>query len=283
MEDRKRTLEQIGDDELAKLFLYKNFASKNTKEVEISDLFAHTREEFFEENPEPDLALQKKLRKEIAEYSPLSSKIEKTIEKYKKKQEFLKKINSALSLKVRKEEELSSSNIPFLGTEYRYFYTYLAQFKRELKNAWIEFNGFVEITLKAPQNFDKLKKFEIYGAVLLLTMLGFLLFGKTFLFNWEKVRFASEHINFFSNWTYAIVILSAIACIAIVFPYIILGIFYFININYLYKTKYFHYFIISCGFVGAILFLTAFFNFLLYQWINYMGGWGPINLTYKSK
>ncbi|ADX97900.1 hypothetical protein [Mycoplasma suis] len=177
---------------------------------------------------------------------------------------------------------MSSFNIPFLGADYRYFYTYLSQFKKELKNSWIEFNGFVEVTLKAPGNFTKLKKYELGGAAILLFLLVLLFIGKGFLSNWDKLKSLSEHVSFFSGWLQSIAIISSIACIAIVFPYIVLGIFYFININYLYKSKYYHYFIILCGFIGAVLFLTAFCNFLLYQYITYFGGWGIIDINYLS-
>ncbi|PYC99565.1 hypothetical protein B4U78_016180, partial [Microbacterium esteraromaticum] len=64
----------------------------------------------------------------------------------------------------------------------------------------------------------------------------------------------------------------SVACIAVVFPYIVLGIFYFININYLYQTKYFHYFLLACTFLATVLFSVAFCNFIIYQATQLFGG-----------
>ncbi|AHC39871.1 hypothetical protein OVS_01230 [Mycoplasma ovis str. Michigan] len=282
MEEEQRTLEQIEDNELAKLFLYKNHESQDNSSASISNIFVSSREEFFKKNPAPSPELHSRLEKENSE-ATITASIEKVIQGYHKRKLILKKISEIFSVRVRKKGELMGLNIPFLGANYRYFYTYLENYKKSIKNAWTEFNSFIEILFKAPGNFDKLKKFEFKSAGILLGLLFFLLIARIFLNNWDSVRSVSPHSQFFSNWISSIVIICSIACIAILFPYIVLGIFYFININYLYQTKYFHYFLLSCTFLATVLFSVAFCNFLIYQAAQLWGGWGIVNITVQEK
>ncbi|CCE66661.1 hypothetical protein [Candidatus Mycoplasma haematominutum] len=278
----KLTLEQIEDQELAQLFMHKNFESTSSEKSFISDIFVHSREEFFEKNPTPSKTLYQRLQSEEGIKDSITKSLEKALEAYHSRREFRKKMNALFRLSIRKKGELMTMNIPFLGADYRYFYTYLAYYKKELKASWGEFNAFVDITLKIPGNFAKLKKFELRGAGALLMLIIGLLVARTFLSNWESIKSISAHSHFFSSWLEAMLILCILAGIALVFPYIVLGIFYFININYLYQSKYFHYFIVLCSLAAGILFLLAFFNFLFYQYILLTGGWGIVDLKYQS-
>ncbi|AFO51705.1 hypothetical protein MHLP_00625 [Candidatus Mycoplasma haematolamae str. Purdue] len=278
----KRTLEQIEDGELARLFVYKNIESTETTEATIDDIFVHSREEFFVNNPAPSQELYSKLSEETGKKASITTSLEKAMQSYKDRKQMIKKVNEVFSLQLRKPGQMLTMNIPFLGADYRYFYSYLNVYKKEMKSAISEFNSFVEVSLKAANNFAKLRKFEIGGAGIMLFLLSLLLFGKTFLRNWKDMKNASNHTAFFQGWLDAIVILSSIAAISVVFPYITLGIFYFININYLYQSKYFHYFLFLCSFASLVLFLLAFFNFLFFQWIQVTGGWGIVNLNVQS-
>lgn len=277
MSEEKRTLEQIEDNELARLFLYKNQEAQSSNKVSISDIFVSSREEFFKNNPAPNPELHARLEKESSE-ATITASIEKVIRSYHNRQKFLQKLSEIFSLRVRKKGELMKMNIPFLGADYRYFYTYLESQKKSIKNAWMEFNSFIEILFKAPGNFAKLKKFELKAAGILLGLLFFLLISRAFLNNWDNVKHVSQYSKFFADWLSSIVIICSVACIAVVFPYIVLGIFYFININYLYQTKYFHYFLLACTFLATVLFSVAFCNFLIYQATQLFGGWGIVNI-----
>lgn len=277
MEEEKRTLEQIEDNELAKLFLYKNQEAQGSNRVSISDIFVSSREEFFRNNPAPAPELRARLEQESPD-TAITASIEKVIQGYHKRKEFLKKLAEIFSLRVRKRGELMRMNIPFLGADYRYFYTYLANYKKSIKTAWSEFNSFMEILIKAPGNFAKLKKFELKSAGILLGLSLFLLVARLFLHNWDSHYVLSHHTKFFADWISSIVVICSIACIAVVFPYIVLGILYFININYLYQTKYFHYFLLACTFLAGVLFAVALCTFLMFQVAQIWGGWGIVDL-----